>query len=154
MQFTAQFLNCFHLLANALNHGHPVPYLYDPLLERYLKSPEVLQAGHGYGFDLEVAGVPQHVDLQTLCSLDYLRYSCGVSQVYAIVNRMDRCMLVVKELVGEAYIVYGLENLNRARAEGLIPTTTRDQEREEREGLLRKEWEGTETRRNSEEDVV
>jgi hypothetical protein len=62
--------------------------LYDPLLERYLKSPEVLRAGHSYGFDLEVEGVPQHVDLQTLCSLEYLRYSCGVSQVYGITNRL------------------------------------------------------------------
>jgi len=152
--FTAQFLNCFHLLANALEHGRPVPYLFDPLLERYLKSPEVLRAGHGYGFDLEVDGVPQHVDLNTLCSLEYLRYSCGVSQMYGITNRLDRCMLVVKELVGEAYIVYGLENLNRQRNEGLIPTTTRDQEREEREGLMRKEWEEPDSRRNSEDSSV
>lgn len=98
--------------------------------------------------------MPQHVDLATLCSLDYLRYSCGVSQVYGITNRLDRCMLVVKELVGEAYIVYGLENLNRARQGGLMPVGTREQEREEKEGLLRKEWEEPETRRNSEDSLA
>lgn len=107
------------------------------LLERFLRSPETLKAGHSYGFDLNVEGVQNHVDLATLRSLGYLRYSCGVSQIYGVVNRLDRMMLVVKALVGEAYIVYGLDHLHRQRHEAQsAPTTTR----EERDGLMRRQW--------------
>lgn len=152
-QFLAQFLNAFHVLSNALEQGRPVPYLFDPLLERFLKSPETLRAGHAYGFDLDVEGVPNHVDLETLCSLEYLRYSCGVSQVYGIVNRLDRAMLVVKALVGESLIVYGLQDLTNAKRDDLAPSKTRE-EREEREGLMRRVWDEGESRRNSEDSLV
>lgn len=150
-QFLAQFLNAIHLLSNALEHGRPLPYLYDTLLERFLRSPETVKAGHSYGFDLDVEGVPNHVDLATLCSLDYLRYSCGVSQAYAIVNRIDRMMVVVKALVGEAYIVYGLEELHRQRHDAqLAPTTTR----EEREGLMRRQWHDDSRRSSMDSDTL
>lgn len=33
-----------------------------------------------------IEGIPQHVDLATICSLEYLRFSCGISLCYAIVN--------------------------------------------------------------------
>ncbi|BGP41609.1 hypothetical protein JCM10449v2_005600 [Rhodotorula kratochvilovae] len=74
-------------------NGAPLPFIYNPLLERFLKSPEVLASGHAYGYgyevqlgDDEVEGLPQHVNLETICSLDYLRFSSGVSQAYAVVN--------------------------------------------------------------------
>lgn len=60
-------------------------------LERFLKSPETQQAHRPYAFDVvlgetEVDGLPTHVNLETICSIDYLRFSCGISQCYAIVN--------------------------------------------------------------------
>lgn len=75
--------------------------IYNPLLERFLRPTETIAAGHAYGFDVtlgmeqdaELQGIPVHVTLETICSLDYLKFSCGVSLIYAIVNRMDRLMV-------------------------------------------------------------
>jgi hypothetical protein len=86
-------------LSPSTDNATPLPFIYNPLLERFLKSPEAIAAGHGYGYDVAldneegVEGLPAHVDLKTICSLDYLRFSSGVSQAYAIVNRLDRLMV-------------------------------------------------------------
>ncbi|GAA5894372.1 hypothetical protein JCM6882_007642 [Rhodosporidiobolus microsporus] len=114
-RFLQEVLNTIQLISSALDHGQALPFVYNPLLERYIKSPEVVAAGHAYGYDIvlgddyELEGLPQHVDLKTICSLEYLRFSAGVSQAYAIINRLDRLMFVAKSLVGESYLVYGLE---------------------------------------------
>lgn len=75
------------------DHGQPLPFIYNPLLERFLKPPEVLASGRqlGYGYELQLGdeefeGLPQHVDFKTISSLDYLRFSSGVSQAYALIN--------------------------------------------------------------------
>ncbi|GAA5957141.1 hypothetical protein JCM21900_003109 [Sporobolomyces salmonicolor] len=112
--FLQDLLTTFHLLSAALDHGTPLPMIYNPLLERFLKPPEVQHAGHGYGYDvtigdIDIEGLPQHVTLDVICSLEYLRFSCGISQCYAIINRLDRLMFVTKSLVGENYLLYGLE---------------------------------------------
>ncbi|GAA5893885.1 hypothetical protein JCM5296_004627 [Sporobolomyces johnsonii] len=112
--FLQDLLTTFHLLSAALDHGTPLPMVYNPLLERFLKPPEVQNAGHGYGYDvtvgdIDIEGLPQHVTLDVICSLEYLRFSCGISQCYAIINRLDRLMFVAKSLVGENYLLYGLE---------------------------------------------
>ncbi|GAA5921957.1 hypothetical protein JCM1841_005015 [Sporobolomyces salmonicolor] len=112
--FLQDLLTTFHLLSAALDHGMPLPMIYNPLLERFLKPPEVQHAGHGYGYDvtigdIDIEGLPQHVTLDVICSLEYLRFSCGISQCYAIINRLDRLMFVAKSLVGENYLLYGLE---------------------------------------------
>ncbi|GAA6035596.1 hypothetical protein JCM8097_004920 [Rhodosporidiobolus ruineniae] len=111
-RFLQDLMSTLQLVSSALDHGTPLPFVYNPLLERFLKSPEAVAAGHAYGYDVvlgddEIEGLPQHVDLKTICSLDYLRFSSGVSQAYAIVNRLDRLMFVAKSLVGESYLVYG-----------------------------------------------
>lgn len=36
--------------------------------------------------DEPIQGIPLHVDLDTICSIEYLRFSCGISQCYAIIN--------------------------------------------------------------------
>ncbi|ORY69419.1 hypothetical protein BCR35DRAFT_307980 [Leucosporidium creatinivorum] len=89
--FLGDMLNAFQLISTALEHGTSLPMMYNPLLERFLKSPETEQAHRPYAFDVvlgetEVDGLPTHVNLETICSLDYLRFSCGISQCYAIVN--------------------------------------------------------------------
>lgn len=75
------------------DQGQPLPFIYNPLLERFLKPPEVLASGRqlGYGYELQLGdedfeGLPQHVDFKTISSLDYLRFSSGVSQAYALIN--------------------------------------------------------------------
>lgn len=65
--------------------------VYNPLLERFLNPPEVHEAGRPYAYDLtlgddDIEGLPHHVTLDVICSLDYMRFSTGVSSVYAIVN--------------------------------------------------------------------
>jgi len=65
--------------------------VYNPLLERFLNPPEVHEAGRPYAYDLtlgdeDIEGLPQHVNLEVICSLEYMRFSTGVSSVYAIVN--------------------------------------------------------------------
>ncbi|GAA6053168.1 hypothetical protein JCM3770_002887 [Rhodotorula araucariae] len=147
-------------------NGVPLPFIYNPLLERFLKSPEALASGHAYGYgyevqlgDEEVEGLPQHVNLETICSLDYLRFSSGVSQAYAVVNRLDRLMVcshsisqsltsanqphaqfVAKSLVGETYLLYGLDPQKGH---------TRHMRDEEAQGLLDEHIHGPDSRRTS-----
>ncbi|KAJ3016932.1 hypothetical protein HKX48_003802, partial [Thoreauomyces humboldtii] len=107
-QFLGQLLTTFQLISTALQNRTSLPMLYNPLLEQFLRPPEAQAAGHVYGFDVtmesnRIEGLPVHVDLETICSIEYLRFSCGISQCYAIVN------LVTKSLVGESYLLYGLE---------------------------------------------
>ncbi|SCV72848.1 BQ2448_4385 [Microbotryum intermedium] len=150
-QFLGDMLTTFQLISSALRDGTQLPMIYNPLLERFLKSPEAQLAHRQYGFDIalneedEIEGIPSHVTLETICSIEYLRFSCGISQVYAIVNvsprsvcvkcgvwsvdrvtrlkpdhlscyhipqRLDRLMFITKALVGEHYLMYGLDSLN------------------------------------------
>lgn len=78
------------LLCRLPDHGSPLPMVYNPLLERFLNPPEVHEAGRPYAYDLTLGdddiGLPQHVTLDVICSIEYMRFSTGVSSVYAIVN--------------------------------------------------------------------
>ncbi|GEM08584.1 brefeldin A sensitivity protein-related, DUF2421 containing protein [Rhodotorula toruloides] len=147
-RFLQDVLQTLQLISNALDHGQPLPFIYNPLLERFLKPPEVLASGRqlGYGYELQLGdeefeGLPQHVDFKTISSLDYLRFSSGVSQAYALINRLDRLMFVAKSLVGENYLLYGLD-----------ASTTRHHPHDEEEGrgMLDDHFHGSaESRRNS-----
>ncbi|GAA6024554.1 hypothetical protein JCM11491_000604 [Sporobolomyces phaffii] len=118
--FLQDLFTTYQLLSSALYHGSALPMVYNPLLERFLHPPEVHEAGRPYAYDVtlgddhldDVAGLPQHVTLDVLCSLEYMKFSTGVSSVYAIVNRLDRLMFVTKSLVGEQYLLYGLDLSN------------------------------------------
>ncbi|KAL8292379.1 hypothetical protein RQP46_001845 [Phenoliferia psychrophenolica] len=139
-RFLGEVLNTFQLIATSLNDSKPLPMLFNPLLELFLRPSEAVRSGHAYGFDVTmdepIRGIPLHVDLTTICSIEYLRFSCGISQCYAIVNRLDRLMFVAKSLVGENYIVYGLPSSEGRVGEGSEP-------------LLRQRWLGDESARNS-----
>ncbi|GAA6054812.1 hypothetical protein NBRC10513_007431 [Rhodotorula toruloides] len=147
-RFLQDVLQTLQLISNALDHGQPLPFIYNPLLERFLKPPEVLASGRqlGYGYELQLGdeefeGLPQHVDFKTISSLDYLRFSSGVSQAYALINRLDRLMFVAKSLVGENYLLYGLDASTRRQ---------HPHDEEEGEGLLDHHFHGSaESRRNS-----
>lgn len=96
-RFLGDLLTSFQLISSSLSRGTPLPMIYNPLLERFLRPNETIVAGHAYGFeptlDERVEGIPSHVTLETVCSIEYLRFSVGISLIYAIVNRMDRMMV-------------------------------------------------------------
>jgi hypothetical protein len=50
-RFLGELLSSFQLIAQSLQNKSPLPQIYNPLLERFLKPTAVLQAGHSYGFD-------------------------------------------------------------------------------------------------------
>lgn len=65
--------------------------VYNPLLERFLNPPEVHEAGRPYAYEVvlgddEIEGLPHHVTLDVICSIEYMKFSTGCSAVYAIVN--------------------------------------------------------------------
>ena len=111
-RFLSDLLSTFKLLSHSLTQGTPLPSVFHPLLDRFLRPAAVLQKGRPFGFEIslddeEIPGVPKHIDVAVLSSLPYMRFAVGVSFAYAIVNRLDRLMLVAKSLVGEDMIVYG-----------------------------------------------
>ncbi|KAM0786302.1 hypothetical protein ACM66B_001780 [Microbotryomycetes sp. NB124-2] len=157
---------CFALstIGLCLEHGHPVPMVYSPLLEKFLKAPETLEMHRPYGFDVvlgpddhhhdheeggdgddSLRGLPTHVDFATLSSLEYLKFSTGVSIAYALYNRVDRLMFVTKSLVGESCLIYGLDKVQSDRrdwmagawsATGGRLSRSRTKDEAERRGLL------------------
>lgn len=113
-RFLGELLSSFQLISTSLKGRTPLPFIFNPLLERFLKPATVVGPGHPYGFDVSIAadeiqGIPLHVDLATIESIEYMKFSCGISIAYAIVNRIDRLMVISKTLLGETYIVHGLE---------------------------------------------
>lgn len=88
--FLGDLLTTFQLIATALESGTPLPMIYNPLLERFLRSPEAELAHRPYAYDVtlgeEIDGLPKIVTLDTVKTIEYLRFAAGVSQCYAIVN--------------------------------------------------------------------
>ncbi|KAK4050247.1 hypothetical protein OIV83_003568 [Microbotryomycetes sp. JL201] len=159
--FVGSVCFAFQTIGLCLEHGVPVPMIYNPLLERFLRAPETLELHRPYGYDVvlcpteglqdhdpdhahgdqDLSGLPTHVDLATLSSLEYLRFSTGVSIAYALWNRVDRLMFVTKSLVGESYLVYGLDKTRRrdwawSAAGGGRLSASRTRDDSERRGLL------------------
>lgn len=90
----------------------PIPYFFGALLENYLQPTSLVAAGRrGYGYEVtlddEADGLPVQVDAEDIGNLLYLKFSVAVSLSYSLVSKMDQVVLVVKELVGESYIVNG-----------------------------------------------
>ncbi|GAA6062092.1 hypothetical protein JCM10212_002342 [Sporobolomyces blumeae] len=112
--FLQDLFSTIQLISSSLYHGQPLPMIYNPLLEQFLNPPEAHEAGRPYAYDVvlgsdDIEGIPSHVNLDVICSIEYMRFSTGVSAIYAIVNRLDRLMFVTKSLVGENYLLYGLD---------------------------------------------
>ena len=108
--FLGPFLSAFQLASNGLAEKQPIPFFVGALLENYLR-PLQTSGGRGYGYEItlddEADGLPLRVDAEIIGSLFYLKFAVGVSVMYGIVSRIDQVLLVVKELVGESYIVNG-----------------------------------------------
>jgi hypothetical protein len=43
---------------------------------------------------LDQEGLPRLVDIKTMRSMDYLRFSCAISYASAAINRIDRLMVI------------------------------------------------------------
>ncbi|KAK4049887.1 hypothetical protein OIO90_005276 [Microbotryomycetes sp. JL221] len=142
-EFISSVCFAFQTISSSLEFGLQLPMLYTPLLERFLTAPETVKANRPYGYDVvlqryssredhshhvldgetkesedvfvddDLSSLPQHVDLETLSSLEYLRFSTGISIAYALWNRVDRLMLVTKSVCGENYLVFGLDKVHR-----------------------------------------
>lgn len=81
--------------------------------------------------------MPEHVDWNTIKKEEYLLFSTACSLVYALVNRIDRLVVVAKSVVGESYVIYGLPvTSSRERSRKGKGGIEDEQERMEQEALL------------------
>ncbi|KDN53019.1 hypothetical protein K437DRAFT_219732 [Tilletiaria anomala UBC 951] len=92
------------MCSTALQSGMPLPQITPcPLLDRFL----LLKPGFAItqDDDEDNLGLPTHVTFATVCDPAYLNFAVGASTAAGLIIRLDKLMLVVKELVGEAYPV-------------------------------------------------
>ena len=54
-----------------------------------------------------------HAHTRVLC-LSHRMFSVGISTAFGLVNRLDRLMVAVKEIVGEHYYIHGVGVLSSA----------------------------------------
>ncbi|KAI9457691.1 hypothetical protein HD554DRAFT_2141770, partial [Boletus coccyginus] len=105
--FQGDVLAVISLISSSLRTGSPLPQVTPcPLLNRFMERPHGLNIVHEESE--EDFGLPKVLTEETLESLQYLTFSVGVSTAYAIVTRLDKLMVAVKELVGEQYHIDGL----------------------------------------------
>lgn len=89
----------------------PIPFFFGALLENYLQPTSLVASGRrGYGYEVTLddeveGGLPVQVDAEDIGNLLYLKFAVSVSILYGLVSKIDQVLLVVKELVGESYIV-------------------------------------------------
>jgi Aromatic acid exporter family member 2 len=57
-----------------------------------------------------------HTHTNTHVCLSHRMFSVGISTAFGLVNRLDRLMVAVKEVVGEHYYIYGVGLLSSAYA--------------------------------------
>lgn len=112
------------MVSSSLRSGSPLPQITPcPLLDRFMLRYHGLDVIHK---DSEQDyGLPRLLTLDTLQNEQYMyvfncnfklstympchRFFCvGVATAFGIVNRLDRLMLAVKEVVGEQYHIHGL----------------------------------------------
>lgn len=92
------------MCSTALQTGAPLPQITPcPLLDRYL----LYRPGFSItrDDDDDHLGLPVHITYDILSDPDYFNYAVGCSTVAGLVIRLDKLMLLVKELVGEGYAV-------------------------------------------------
>ncbi|KAI6026427.1 hypothetical protein BKA83DRAFT_4243292 [Pisolithus microcarpus] len=106
--FQGDVLAVISLISTSLRTGNPLPQVTpSPLLDRFMEGSHGLNVVHQESED--DFGLPKHLSLDTLESLQYLTFCVGVSTAFAIVTRLDRLMITTKQLVGEQYHIDGIE---------------------------------------------
>lgn len=105
--FQGDVLAVISLISTSLRTGTPLPQVTpSPLLDCFMEGSHGLNVIHQESED--DFGLPKHLSLDTLESLQYLIFCVGVSTAFAIVTRLDRLMITTKQLVGEQYHIDGI----------------------------------------------
>ncbi|KAF5391065.1 hypothetical protein D9757_003094 [Collybiopsis confluens] len=105
--FQGDVLAVFSMISTALRTGLPLPQVTPcPLVDRFMLK------FHGLNVISKEAeedyGLPRTLTRETLGNEQYLMFCVGVSTAFGIVNRLDRLMVAVKEIVGEQYHIQNL----------------------------------------------
>ncbi|KAF8901456.1 hypothetical protein CPB84DRAFT_1815176 [Gymnopilus junonius] len=86
----------------------PLPQITPcPLADRFMLKYHGLSVIHKDSE--EDYGLPRRLSIETLKNEQYLMFSVGITTAFGIVNRLDRLMVAVKEVVGEQYHIHGIE---------------------------------------------
>ncbi|EDQ99398.1 uncharacterized protein LACBIDRAFT_316563 [Laccaria bicolor S238N-H82] len=105
--FQGDVLAVLTMISTALRTGSPLPQITPcPLLDRFMLRYHGMNVIHKDAE--EDYGLPRSLTLETLQNEQYLMFCVGVSTAYGIVNRLDRLMIAVKEVVGEQYHITGV----------------------------------------------
>jgi len=101
----ADQLAVLYMSSLAIRTGTPLPFINpSPLIDRFFRK------SRKYGLRVALKddhateeGFGKELTLETLQSVDYLRFAVGSSLTLAILFRLDRLMFVTKSIVGECY---------------------------------------------------
>ncbi|KAF5318091.1 hypothetical protein D9619_012029 [Psilocybe cf. subviscida] len=105
--FQGDILAVVSMISNSLRNGTPLPQITPcPLLDRFTHKYHGLDVIHKDSE--EDYGLPRNLSVETLRNEQYLMFCVGISIAYGIINRLDKLMLAVKEIVGEQYHIHGV----------------------------------------------
>ncbi|KDR73373.1 hypothetical protein GALMADRAFT_251995 [Galerina marginata CBS 339.88] len=113
--FQGDVLAVISLISFSLRTGCPLPQITPcPLIDRFMFRYHGLEVIHKDAE--EDYGLPRTLSIDLLKDEQYLMFSVGISTAFALVTRLDRLMLAVKEIVGEHYHIHGV-GLRHANAD-------------------------------------
>ncbi|KAG2004212.1 hypothetical protein CC2G_002792 [Coprinopsis cinerea AmutBmut pab1-1] len=105
--FQGDVLAVITMISTSLRTGHPLPQITPcPLLDRFTMRNQGLDIIHRDSE--EDFGLPRLLTMDTLMDEQYMIFCVGISTAFGIINRLDRLMLAVKEIVGEQYHLHGI----------------------------------------------
>lgn len=67
-------MTTFQMLSTALRTGDPLPYAFTPLLDQFLRPRLGIEITRR-----EDLGLPTHVDMNTISSLDYMHFATATT---------------------------------------------------------------------------
>ncbi|KEI37617.1 uncharacterized protein L969DRAFT_89573 [Mixia osmundae IAM 14324] len=102
-EFIGELESALHMAHVALRYATPLPRYWTPLATRLLD--------HQYGYKLVLdddteSRLPHTINLDVVYSEDYLKFCTATTLAWNFVNRVDRMVYTVKELVGEDFALH------------------------------------------------
>ncbi|KIM37705.1 hypothetical protein M413DRAFT_448230 [Hebeloma cylindrosporum] len=105
--FQGDVLAVISMISSSLRTGTALPHITPcPLIDRFMLKYHGLDVIHRDAE--EDYGLPRTLTMDVLRNEEYLMFSVGISTAFSLVNRLDRLMVAVKEVVGEHYYIHGL----------------------------------------------
>ncbi|KAJ3517352.1 hypothetical protein NLJ89_g569 [Agrocybe chaxingu] len=105
--FQGDILAVIAMISSSLRNGSPLPQITPcPLLDRFMLQYHGLNVIHKEAE--EDYGLPRSLTMETLQDEQYMMFCVGISTAFGIINRLDRLMIAVKEVVGEQYHIHGI----------------------------------------------